>query len=328
MRETDINGSSWHPFRVGVVPLPGFALMSYACTVEPLRAANLLSRRPLYEVIHFSEAQECRSSGGSRISATHLIGQMPKLDLLLVVAGGNPFAFEDAETLGWLKRMSGTVGQIGGVSGGSVILAKAGLMSGRRMTVHWEHAAELAETHPDVIIERRLFVMDRDRVTCGGGTAPLDLMHALITSHHGSVFAGLVSDWFLHTDIRAAAAPQRSLRSRQSGPASPHVIEAAEAMENHIADPLTLSQLAMMTGVSERHLNRLFRDTFGKSAMDYYRTLRLDVGRRLVTGSSMRIADIAEATGFSTSSHFSNRYRDEFLVRPTAERRDLAAPQA
>ena len=325
LRKVDISGSNPAPFRVGIVPLPGFPLMSYACTVEPLRAANLLSRQPLYDVSVFAGTATAPSSGAGQVAATHRIGDMPELDLLIVVAGGDPFAHNDQGVLDWLSRYDGRLPQIGGVSGGSVILAMAGLMAGRRMTVHWEHAAELAERHPDLVIERRLYVIDRDRVTCGGGTAPLDLMHALIAGQHGAVFAQLVSDWFLHTDIRAAAAPQRAMAASTLGAVPLHVTEAVAAMENHIADPLTLSQLSLMTGVSERHLNRLFQTAFGKSTMDYYRRLRLDMGRRLVTGSSLRIAQIAEATGFATASHFSNQYTAAFEVRPLAERRAYAA---
>ena len=319
LRKTDGTGSATR-FRVGVVPLPGFALMSYACTVEPLRAANLLSQKPLYDLLHFSTDPICKSSGAAGIESSHNIGDCPALDLLLVVAGGDPFQVNQPDVFAWLRQMEGQVPQIGGVSGGAVVLANAGLMAGRRMTVHWEHAAELARVHPDLIIERRLYVMDRDRVTCGGGTAPIDLMHALIADHHGGVFAQLVNDWFLHTDIRAAAAPQRALTSNRMGAAPAHVVDAVTAMENHVADPLTLSQLALMLGVSERHLNRQFNETFDQSAMRYYRQLRLDIGRRLVTGSSLQLAEIAEATGFATASHFSNQYIRAFNVRPRQDR--------
>ena len=128
LRKTDGIGSDAIPFRVGIVPIAGFALMSYASTVEPLRAANLLSRRALYQTFHFSKDDTCRSSGDAAIDWTHRVGDMPQLDLLLVVAGGDPFAFDDAQTLKWLGRMAAKVPQIGGVSGGSVILARAGLM--------------------------------------------------------------------------------------------------------------------------------------------------------------------------------------------------------
>ncbi|MGV6846931.1 MAG: GlxA family transcriptional regulator [Marinibacterium sp.] len=294
--------------------------MSYSCTVEPLRAANLLARRPLYDVVHFGAPPLVQSSGGAGVEPHHTVGTMMDLDLMLVVAGGDPFAVEDGAMFRWLAKLARRNVRIGGVSGGSVVLANAGLMSGRRLTVHWEHAAPLADRFPDMLIERRLYVIDRDRVTCGGGTAPLDLMHALIAAHHGGVFARLVSDWFLHTDIRAAAAPQRGGAAERFGVHSPQVLEAISAMENHVGDPLNLGQLALMARVSPRHLNRLFADAFGQSVMDYFRDLRLDTARRLLRSTAMRIGEIAEATGFSTQGHFSNAYQARFGLRPRADR--------
>ena len=323
----DLSGSTGRrPYRVGILPIPGFALMSYACTVEPLRAANLLSRRPLYEICHFSDDPQVASSGAARVERNHAPGEHDNLDLLLVVAGGDPFAYEDAAVFDWLRRLVGKGVRIGGVSGGSVVLAAAGLMAGRRMTVHWEHAAALAERFPEVLIERRLYVMDRDRVTCGGGTGgPLDLMHALISGHCGSVFARLVSDWFLHTDIRAAAAPQRGGVAERIGSHSPHLVEAVAAMENHIADPLSLTQLALVAGITPRHLNRLFTEGFGQSAMAYYRIMRLEVAKRLLKDTPMSVAEIAETTGFATAGHFSNTYNQHYDIRPQADRQAHSA---
>ncbi|MDJ0627749.1 MAG: GlxA family transcriptional regulator [Rhodobacter sp.] len=317
----DAGGSVLPVYRVGVLPVAGFALMSYACTVEPLRAANLLSRKSLYDIIHFAEADRAQSSGSASVERVHEIGANVELDLLLVVAGGDPFGFDDDATFAWLRQLDRRGVRIGGVSGGAVILARAGLLAGRRMTVHWEHAPMLAERFPDLLIERRLYVIDRDRVTCGGGVAPLDLMHTLIAGQHGSAFARLVSDWFLHTDIRAATAPQRGGIAERVGSSSPHVVEAVSAMESHVADPLSLRQLALVAGVTPRHLNRLFAEVLGESAMDYYRGLRLAVGRRLVRSSTMSIGEIAEATGFSSSGHFSNSYKNRFDVRPQTDRR-------
>lgn len=313
------------PYRVGILPIEGFALMSYACVSEPLRAANLLSQKPLYKTLHFGTTEVPQSSGTATVRRGHAIGEVVDLDLLLVVAGGDPFAFKDAPTFAWLRKMARRGVQIGGVSGGSVILANAGLMSGRRMTVHWEHAPALAERFPDIVIERRLYVIDRDRVTCGGGIAPLDLMHALIAGHHGNVFARLVSDWFLHTDIRAAAAPQKSGITERVGSHSPRVAEAVMAMESHIADPLSLSQLALIAGVTPRHLNRLFVTTSGQSAIEYYRDLRLGIGQRLIRDSVMDIGEIAAATGFSNAAHFSNAYLKHFGLRPSADRQARAS---
>ena len=309
------------PYRIGIVPLPGFALLSYASTVEQFRAANLLGGRMLYDVRHFAASETAQSSGAAGITAEHRIGDTPELDLLLVIAGGDPSTVDDPALFRWLARMSRTGAMLGGVSGGPFVLARAGLMEGRRMTVHWEHAPALAELDPGLLLERRRYLIDRDRVTCGGGTAGLDLTNALIARHHGQVFARLVADWFLHTDIRPAADPQRASLIERIGTTSQPVISAVTAMEDHIADPVSLDDLARVAGVTGRQLNRLFNRHFGTTVMRHYARLRLDTARRLLANSSLSMTNIALATGFASSSNFSRSYAQHFGEPPSAYRR-------
>ncbi len=295
--------------------------MSYACVVEPMRAANLLSGRALYDIEHFATRDAVPSSGAATAVADNNVGETPPLDYLFVVAGGDPAAYQDAKVFAWLGRMARRGVLLGGVSGGPVILARAGLMSGRRMTVHWEHAQTLAEISPGLLIEKSLYVIDRDRVTCAGGTAPLDMMHALIAHDLGTDFARRVSDWFLHTDIRPSSGAQRAGIVERVGTTSAPILDAVEAMENHIADPLGLSDMAIIAGVSPRQLNRLFRSRLGRSTMSYYRHLRLETAARLVTQSPLPLTEVALATGFANSAHFSKAYSAEFGVPPSRMRK-------
>ena len=188
------------------------------------------------------------------------------------------------------------------------------------MTVHWEHAGLLAEIAPNVQIERTLYVIDRDRITCAGGIAPLDLMNALITEHYGAKFAQQVSDWYMHTEVRPSGGPQRAGITERFGTTSQAVVLAIEAMENHIVDPLTLSQLALLTGISPRQLNRLFRLKLRQSTMDFYRNLRLEKARGLLMRSPLPINQIAQATGFSSPAHFSNCFRVRYGRSPISLR--------
>ena len=295
--------------------------MSYASTVEPLRAANLLGRRTLYDVVNIGLTSDPIPSSGAAVVTPHATVQDDlKLDYLFIVAGGNPAHYNERPIFPWLTRLARAGTRLGGVSGGPVILARAGLMNGRRMTVHWEHAEALAEVSPHLMIERSLYVIDRDRVTCAGGTAPLDLMHALIARHHGAPFARLVSDWFMHTEIRPSIGPQRSGLVERVGSNNAAILDAVEAMESHIAEPLTLDDLAEIPGISPRQLNRLFRDKLGRSTMAYYRELRLDKAQNLLRNSPLSLTEIALATGFANSSHFSRLYAQLYGVPPSSGR--------
>ena len=310
-------------FTVGILPIDGFALMSYASCVEPLRAANLLAERPAFVIRHYAAAgTESASSCGAVVPADVGLGRTAGLDLVFVVAGGDPMRKPLEPVGGWLRRLHRQGVRLGGVSGGPVFLARAGLMAARRMTLHWEHMAELAEFDPSLLIERSLYVIDRDRVTCAGGTAPLDMMHALIAERLGQPLARQVSDWFMHTDIRASADPQRSGAGERYDIAEPKILAAIEAMENHLADPLTLDQLALVSGIGGRQLNRLFQRELETSVMEFYRRLRLDKARHLLTRTRLGIKDIAEATGFAGQPHFNSVFSREFGTPPMRWRRE------
>ncbi len=318
----DIDPPKQKVFHVGILLIDGFALMSYASVVEPLRAANLLAPAMMYNVINLpSRGDAAVSSNGVKIERSESQLEPGDFDLLLVIAGGDPTLFQDVKVFNWLKRLAQMNVRLGGVSGGPVILAAAGLLEGRRITVHWEHAEALAELDPDLMIERTLYVVDRDRVTCAGGTAPLDLMHALIVEHRGADFARRVSDWFMHTDVRPSGGPQRAGLVERYGTTNQKVIDAIEVMENRIADFLKLGEIAGIVGVSKRQINRLFQDKLKKTTMTFYRDLRLEKAQSLLKGSSLSLTQIALATGFSSSAHFSKAYGERYKQSPSAARK-------
>ena len=314
-------------YKIGVLPLNGFALMSYASLVEPFRAANFLSEKKYYKVINFSESKEGTvSSSGFKILGDHYIGDTPELDIFFVIAGGDPFKYNNKNLYHWMNKLAQNGVTIGGVSGGPIILVKAGLMKEHRMTVHWEHSPSLLEIANDIILEKSLYVIDRNRITCAGGTAPIDMVLAIVKKQQGTKFAQLVSDWFLHNEIRPSGGPQRSNLVNRVGTTNKFALSAIELMENHLADPLTLNQLAELNTVSKRQLNRIFKKYFDKGTMEYYRELRLDKAKNLLRNSSLSIAEISHMTGFYSSSHFSSLFMNYFDLPPTQYRNSDQIP--
>jgi transcriptional regulator GlxA family with amidase domain len=322
MSEMDISDNNLAPVKIGILSIEGFAMMSYASLAEPFRGANQLSQNRLYEIIDIGvNGNPVQSSGAANIVPSSTVGDILKLDYLFVVAGGDPLSFDDKKVMNWLRRMARTGLYLGGVSGGPVILARAGLMNGRRMTLHWEHEKMLAEILPSLLIERTLYVIDRDRVTCAGGTTALDLTHALIAQHHGTNFARSVSEWFLHTEIRPSFSAQRESLAERVGSTNNAILGSVQMMESHIADPLTLDHLASIAEISPRQLNRLFTQKLGRSTMKYYRELRLENSQKLLVNSSLPLTEIALATGFAGSSHFSRTYTAYFGKPPSKSRK-------
>lgn len=312
------------PFRIGLLLIDGFALLSYASFTEPLRVANLLSGQILYEVQPLpASGSVAFSSGGVEVPALASPGSQVNYDLVMVVAAGDPFSFSDPAIDQWLNHLQHRGIALGGVSGGPVILAGAGVMEGYRLTLHWEHAAALCERYPALPVERSLYVIDRERMTCAGGTAPLDLTHALIMRQHGVALARQVSDWLQHTDVRPSTSAQRAGIVERYNVYNAAVLNTIEMMETHLADPLDLKSLAALAGVGERQLIRLFDKHLGKSPMVFYRNLRLERARTLLQQSALSVGEIARILGFATMAHFSARYRARYQIAPSAERQPI-----
>ncbi|KEJ94260.1 GlxA family transcriptional regulator [Pseudosulfitobacter pseudonitzschiae] len=313
--------------KIGFLLTPGFALMSVTSAIEPLRAANLLSDRILYELAFVSLAGGWMRSSVLGAFETQSLDESPdRFDILFVVAGGDPLRFDDPRTLSWLRRLDRRGVPLGGISGGAAVLSKAGVMGDRRFTVHWAHLDAMRESYPEALIERRLFVIDRDRYTCAGGMAPLDMMHGLITSDHGAALARAVSDWFIHTGVRQAEAAQQLSPELQYDLHHPALVALVNLVNSHIADPLTLEDLAMLCGVSVRHLDRLCKAHLGKSPMRFSRALRLSKAAELLRQSSLSIEAVAEATGFTNRSHFSRQFQGQFGVGPAGWRAAKRSP--
>lgn len=310
--------------RYSFLLMPGYALMSAASAVEPLRAANLISGRALYDLRFLSLSGGWAPSsveGGFETMPITLAGD--DLDILFVIAGGDPMAQGDPQILAFLRRLARRGVALGGISGGSAILAAAEVMAARRFTIHWQHLDALRETWPEALIERRLFVIDRDRFTCAGGSAPLDMMHALIAAQHGSALARAVSDWFIHTGIRAAEDPQQLDPARKYDLRHPALVAMVELMTSHLADPLSLADLGQLCAITPRQLERLARAQLGESVIAFYRRLRLDKAEELLTQSSLPLTQIALATGFASAAHFSRSFARCFGVPPSRRRQSL-----
>ncbi len=308
--------------RIGFILIDGYALMSTAAAVEPLRAANLLAGRMLYDMRFLAVGgSTARASAGALFETVPLAEAGTDFDLVFVVAGGNPFAVRAPTLDAYLRRLDARRVRLGGISGGAALLALAGVMGGRRFTVHWEHMDALRELSDRFLLERSLFVIDRDRLTCAGGVAPLDMMHALITADHGMALAREVSDWFIHTQVRPSQDPQRAGLVEKYNVHHPSLLAAIELMGSHIADPLGLEHLAELSGLGSRQFQRLFKDRLGTTAMAFYRDLRLAKADDLLRQSPLSILEVGVACGFPNPSHFARLYRARYGISPGEARR-------
>src|SRR4249920_2147565 len=306
---------------VGFLLVPGFALMSYAAAIEPLRAANLLSGQELYRWWHAApRGKPVMASNGVAIITDCGTDKDRTADMVFVCAGGNPATFDDKSVFAWLRRLARRGVAIGGISGGPYLLAKAGLLDERRATLHWEHLPAFREAFPDVAVVPSLFEIDGNRITCSGGISALDMMVALIERDHGRQLAAAVGDWFLHTHIREGMGPQRMDLRLRLGIADEKLLRVLRRMEESVEAPQPRAELALLAGVSVRQLERLFRRHLGHGIHRQYSSMRLERARQLLRETTLPVLDVAIATGFSSSSQLARACKRTFGETPSSTR--------
>jgi transcriptional regulator GlxA family with amidase domain len=296
-------------------------MLGFASALDSLRYANAISNRPVYHwKIYSKDGAPVRSSAGVRIAVDGVIDDAVGSGLVMVLAGLNAERYRDQGMSEALRRLTRKGAVLGGVSLGPYILARAGLLNGYRCTVHWGNLVAFKEEFPRVNVSAEVFEIDRDRVTCSGGTAVLDLMLELIGARLGRPLAAQVADACILDRIRNGGDPQRMPLRLRVGVSHPKLLRAIELIETSPEHRTNQRQLAAGVGLSERQLERLFRGYLDTTPSRYARYHRLARARDLLRQTGMSVIDVAIACGFTTASHFTKSYRERFGKTPGEDR--------
>ena len=309
------------PQRFVFVLLEHFSLLSFAGALDSLRIANMMGGRELYKWTVASEGGEAVAASTGTIFQVD--GDLPELsrdDLVFLVGGIN---IQDATTkriLNWLRREARKGPLIGGLCTAAYSLAKAGLLDGKRATLHWQNQDSFSEEFPEVDLTKSVFIVDGTRVTTAGGTSSIDLMLKLIADAHGEDLANSVADQMIYASIRTDQDTQRLSVPTRIGVRHPKLSKVIQIMEQNIEEPISPSLLAKDVGMSTRQLERLFRRYLNRSPKRYYMELRLQKARNLLMQTDMSVINVALASGFASPSHFSKCYRAHYDTTPYRER--------
>jgi transcriptional regulator GlxA family with amidase domain len=301
--------------------LKNFTLIAFACAVEPLRLANRIAGRRLYAWSLVSETGgPVAASNGVPLVADGAIGEAPRDATIIVCGGVDVKAATTRGVLTWLRRESRRGMAIGAVCTGAHALAKAGLLDGRRCTIHWENRDSFEEDFPEIELVQTVYVIDANRYTAAGGTASADMMLQLVSRRHGPEMATLVADQMIHTALRSDRDEQRLSIPTRIGVRHPRLGAVIQMMETNIEEPISPALLAQDVGLSARQLERLFRRYLNRSPKRYYMELRLQKARNLLLQTDMSVINVALACGFASPSHFSKCYRAVYKTTPYRER--------
>jgi len=311
---------------IGVIVLPRFTMLALSALLDTLRLAadEADGSRPIRcsWTVMTSDGRPVRASNGIALEPTHALVDPTRFDYVAVVAGLLTEEDDNPKVHAYLQRAAKLGMPLIGICTGSFVLARAGLMDGYHACVSWLHREQLARAHPKVhVVGDMLYVADRNRITCAGGTSVIHLASHLIETHLGAGSADKGLRIMLEERRRDGWSTQPPPRfTGSSMPSDSRVRRAMLEIERQIDGRVKIGQIDGLLGLSARQLRRLFVAQVGCSPSAYAQSLRLERARRLVRESQASLTEIANVCGYSDAAHLSRSYRARYATSPSRDR--------
>ncbi|MBC6408293.1 MAG: GlxA family transcriptional regulator [Rhodobacteraceae bacterium] len=314
------------PRRFVFVLLEQFTLLSFASALDCLRLANRHFAQPVYEWILIGEGGDtvhCSTGTEFRLNADLI--ELKRDDTIVLCGGVDIQKATTKPVLNWLRREARKGLRVGGLCTAAYTMATAGLLNGKKATIHWENHDSFMEEFEDVDLTKSVFIIDGNRMTTAGGTSSIDMFLQVIAEDFDETVANWVADQQIYSSIRTDQDTQRLSVPTRIGVRHPKLSKVIQMMEANIEEPISPSVLAKDVGMSTRQLERLFRRYLNRSPKRYYMELRLQKSRNLLMQTDMSVINVALACGFASPSHFSKCYRSHYNTTPYRERGAHAA---
>ncbi len=324
--------------RLLLLPLPEFALLPFGAFLDKLRFSaddedHSRQRYCAWTLLGIGHAPVVSSSGVHvEMEASVDAVDLSAFDYLVVFGSRTVQASRQwVHAYGPILRKAAARGlPLVAIDNASFLLAEAGLLKGHRVALHWRHVAEFRHAFPRIAVaDELIYCFDRDRITCAGGTAAIDMAVELLSRHCGRMraFKGLAD--------MLVDAPRHQAHHLQSMEGEPdlgrHLSRAVALMRSSMAEGLTVADLAERIGIGRRQLDRLFAGHFGMSAHDHWTKMRMEHAHWRVLNSHHSLSAIADEVGLGNASSLARLFRRHYGTSPgsiRAQRADAGRPGA
>ena len=314
--------------RIVIVAFPDVQSLDVTGPAEVFAAASRLGHADYAVDVVASGGEPIETTSGLRLVPRPLSSARGPIDTLIVAGGaGTEAAVDDERLIAWVRGAAGRSRRTASVCTGAFLLARAGLLAGRRATTHWAWCPALRRRHPDVRVDPDpIFVRDGDVWTSAGVTAGIDLSLALVEDDAGAEAARDVARWLVLFLRRPGGQAQFSAqRSRRPAERDP-LRELQAWLPDHLDDDLSVGALAERACMSPRNFARAFLREVGATPAAYVAELRLERARAELEGGDLPVDAVARRCGFGTAETMRRAFHRRLRVGPSEYRERFRSP--
>jgi len=312
---------------VALAVLDGFTPFELGVVCEVFGVDRRDDGLPPYDfAVVAGEPGPIRSSNGFEINTPHGLDRLEEADLVAVGAVTDRRLSPDCEAfpeplLDALRRCVDRGGRVLSVCSGAFVLGAAGLLDDRRCTTHWRHASRLARTFPRAKVDPSVLYVDENPVITSAGTAAgIDACLYLVRQEQGSRVANGIARRMVvppHRDGGQAQYVERPLAEL----ACDTMQDVLTWMAEHLADPITVNQLAAQAYMSPRTFARRFVQETGTTPQRWLTGQRILLAQQLLEETDETVDAVAEQAGFGNATALRHHFRIWRSTTPLAYRR-------
>jgi transcriptional regulator GlxA family with amidase domain len=293
--------------RIVLLVVPPIEELDLVGPVEVFGTANRLfgDGTPSYAIEVVTNRRDRRIHGEcglSLLADRHYRAVRGRVDSLLLICGVGARQIRDPALFAWMRRTAAQVRRLGSVCVGAFLFAEAGLLDGRRATVHWKYAPELARRYPRVRVEPNpIWVQDGHVFTSAGISAGIDLALAWVEEDFGTAASLKVARELVLFLRRPSGQDQVSVSLAAQASQTKALRELGVWMTEHLDRPLSVERLAERVAMSPRNFARAFAREIGDTPARYLNRLRVEAARRLLEQTDKSLEEVAAAAGFGSA---------------------------
>lgn len=306
---------------VAVLAMHGVLPFDLATPCEIFGRVRLANDDEGYHIRVCGEAKHVKA-GLVNLRVSWDLTQLADADTVLVPGLADPTTPVSKETVAALCQAAARGTRIASICTGAFVLAAAGLLDGLRATTHWLAAPELAKRYPATRVDPNVLYVDNGQIlTSAGAAAGLDMCLHMVRRDYGATVAA--------NTARLAVMPLE----REGGQAQ-FIVNKSHAygttldpvlrwMEQHLAEPLNLEEIARRARWSTRTLSRRFREQTGTTPGQWLLSARMRRAQQLLETTDLSVEQVATEVGFDSVSAFRDRFHRQLSTSPAAYRRSF-----